>query len=92
MGRNTFYKKLTDALLASAMTATALFIINYYLNIPTAEATTLAIGSLPDKPFVTSTQPNKPFPAEKQYYLSSGNRADSPVAIGYDGTYPEERC
>ena len=70
MGRNTFCKKLTDALLASVMAATALFIINYYLNIPTAEASTPDTGSLPDKPFVASTLPNKPFPAEKQYCLT----------------------
>lgn len=73
MGRNTFCKKLTDAVLTCVMAATALFIINYYLNIwnvSTAVAATPARGSMPDKAMLPPSTPGESFPAESQYCLT----------------------
>lgn len=73
MGRNTFYKKLTDGALTCVTVATTLFIINYYLNIwntPSAVAATTAAGNMPDKTLVQVFEPGKPFPAENQYCLA----------------------
>lgn len=73
MGRNTLYKKLTDAVLVCALAATALFIINYYLNlgyISTASAAVPAVQSMPDKPLLSPPIDSGTFPAEKQYCLT----------------------
>ena len=73
MGRNTFCKKLTDAVLTCVMAATALFIINYYLNIwniSTAVAATPARGSVPDKALLPPSTLGEPFPAENRYCLT----------------------
>lgn len=68
MERNTFFKKLTDATLTCVMAATALFIANYYLNLPGIPSASAATPPVMEASVIPIQ--SDPFPAESQYCLT----------------------